>query len=319
MADGTEPVVFDRDSANIIQDVVSDYVNSPLDNTNKPHRIRQTSDRFLWAKISGNSVISGNHWKYSWAEQRRTATGFEDMPNGRTGTENALNIEEVGGWAVSPIDNDTVVLLRFAVTSSGAATYTFGYNPFSVQDCDESFDKWVGGIQFANGFTVTDGDTGEALISLNLIAGHAISITDVSCSGITIAVDEDNINFPVPTINIQDCSEAYSKARKALQFANGFTVADGDDADEALVSLNLTAGDGIIISNTPSVDCSGLTIEHQPLPSIGDCFKTITLLTGISFSDKSDCFDPWTYAVTTTSLAIDHLGHIIPDDDWSDC
>ena len=51
----------------------------------------------FWAKITGAAVLGDNKWQYSWTEQERTATGFQDLAGGRSGTTTA-------GFAINAVE-----------------------------------------------------------------------------------------------------------------------------------------------------------------------------------------------------------------------
>lgn len=107
---------------------------------------------WCWAKITGNATISTNRWKYAWTEQNRTATGFEDMTSGRSGTTSAdfainsieANNDGTGtqgnsididgavftdntGLEIQPVEGEPVVRLWFDVASDGTTVPTFEY------------------------------------------------------------------------------------------------------------------------------------------------------------------------------------------------
>ena len=51
----------------------------------------------FWAKITGNAADGTNKWKYAWTEQQRTASGWQDLSGGRSGTTStdfAVNANE---------------------------------------------------------------------------------------------------------------------------------------------------------------------------------------------------------------------------------
>gem|GEM_PF-2809998 len=105
----------------------------------------------FWAKITGSAANGTNKWKYAWTEVRRTATGWENKPNGRTGTTTekfALNSIEANnpgaagimgnsvdtsetdfpaGMSLKPVRGDPVVRMIAESDASGTTTYTFSY------------------------------------------------------------------------------------------------------------------------------------------------------------------------------------------------
>lgn len=105
----------------------------------------------FWAKIlSSPASLGGNKWKYAWQEVRRTASGWEDTPNGRSGTTStgyALNSIESGndgsgvegnsidrsksdyptGFSMQPVQGLPVVRMYVDCLSDGSLAYTFEY------------------------------------------------------------------------------------------------------------------------------------------------------------------------------------------------
>jgi hypothetical protein len=108
----------------------------------------------FWAKITGSAGIAigvYNQWKYAWTEQERTLTGFQDKPDGRTGTTSvnaALNSLEMTnsetgvqgnsidhnpsvyppGWLMRPVRGNAVVRMYIDVATDGTTVcYTFEY------------------------------------------------------------------------------------------------------------------------------------------------------------------------------------------------
>lgn len=104
------------------------------------------------AKITDSLEIDGenNRWQYGWIEQRRTATGWEDLPDGRTGTTDtrfALNMTEANngatgimgnsidhdgadypaGFSLQPVRGSPVVRMYVSTDVDGNVAYDFEY------------------------------------------------------------------------------------------------------------------------------------------------------------------------------------------------
>jgi hypothetical protein len=109
------------------------------------------------AKITGATSIADNRWEYAWTEQRRTSSGHEDLPDGRTdaddGSAKAINGMEANNAAtgiqgngidfddpdtpssvveIQPIATGAVVRMFVGVDTDGAATFTF-YAPNGIK------------------------------------------------------------------------------------------------------------------------------------------------------------------------------------------
>lgn len=107
---------------------------------------------WFWAKITSSAEISAGRWKYAWTEQNRTATGFADMTDGRSGTtsENfAINACEANndsagvqgnsidldgqvftdndGLELQPVRGDPVVRIWVESDADGNPAFTFEY------------------------------------------------------------------------------------------------------------------------------------------------------------------------------------------------
>lgn len=116
---------------------------------------------WFWAKITGSLEIVGasNRWQYAYTEQRRTATGFEALTDGRTGTTDtrfAINSIEANNTASSiqgnSIDHDDadypsgfqllavrgnpVVQMWVSSDSDGNTAYTFSYENAEQGPCE---------------------------------------------------------------------------------------------------------------------------------------------------------------------------------------
>lgn len=106
----------------------------------------------FWAKITGNAADGTNKWKYAWTEQQRTASGWQDLSGGRTGTTttgfavngieanndgtgiqgNSVDIDgtifdDNTDLEIQPVQGDPVVRMWVDADSSGALAYTFEY------------------------------------------------------------------------------------------------------------------------------------------------------------------------------------------------
>ena len=106
----------------------------------------------FWAKITGNAADGTNKWKYAWTEQQRTATGWQDLSGGRTGTTTtdfAVNANEANNSGagvqgnsididgtvfddnsdleIQPVQGDPVVRVWAEMSSTSTLVYTFEY------------------------------------------------------------------------------------------------------------------------------------------------------------------------------------------------
>jgi len=106
----------------------------------------------FWAKITGNAADGTNKWKYAWTEQQRTATGWQDLSGGRTGTTTtdfAVNANEANNdgtgvqgnsididgtvfddnsdLEIQPVQGDPVVRVWAEMSSTSTLVYTFEY------------------------------------------------------------------------------------------------------------------------------------------------------------------------------------------------
>lgn len=123
-------------------------LNTSLEGGNGQRRVWDTAaTNSFWAKITGNTSLADNRWKYAWTEQRRTSTAWEDKPSGRTGTTDtnfALNGLEAynaasgvqgngidhdtdypAGFEMQPIRGNPVVRMWEEVDKDGAVSYSF--------------------------------------------------------------------------------------------------------------------------------------------------------------------------------------------------
>jgi hypothetical protein len=106
----------------------------------------------FWAKITGNAADGTNKWKYAWTEQQRTATGWQDLSGGRSGTTStdfAVNANEANNdgtgvqgnsididgtvfddnsdLEIQPVQGDPVVRVWAEMSSTATLVYTFEY------------------------------------------------------------------------------------------------------------------------------------------------------------------------------------------------
>ena len=106
----------------------------------------------IWAKITGNAADGTNKWKYAWTEQQRTASGWQDLSGGRTGTTStdfAVNANEANNdgagiqgnsididgtvfddnsdLEIQPVQGDPVVRVWAELSSTNTLVYTFEY------------------------------------------------------------------------------------------------------------------------------------------------------------------------------------------------
>jgi hypothetical protein len=114
----------------------------------------------FWAKITGNAADGTNKWKYAWTEQQRTAAGWQDLTDGRSGTTTtgfAVNANEANndgtGIQGNSIDidgtvfddnsdlelvavqGDPVVRMWADIDSSGNTAYSFEYTNAIDGEC----------------------------------------------------------------------------------------------------------------------------------------------------------------------------------------
>lgn len=122
MAEQQQGVQFTEKAARRIAVVVREVEGEPVDLKGSPNRYRP--DRQIWAKITDDdddpddppSVV-----KHAWTEQRRTEDGFEDMPNGRSGTLTKDYAIATDGKAVK---GDEVVRLVLNIAEDGSSYWT---------------------------------------------------------------------------------------------------------------------------------------------------------------------------------------------------
>jgi hypothetical protein len=111
---------------------------------NQRHHLFSRPVRSFWASITGNSSIDTTHWKYAWAEQSRTETGFQNRTGGKTGstsTDFGINAAEAVGTAFAAVPTGTVVLMTVDSQEDGTIRYTFS----AEASCDsEAVDHNVG-------------------------------------------------------------------------------------------------------------------------------------------------------------------------------
>lgn len=150
MADeSTLPATFDIETAQRLVSMLHEWENAHPTGGRSASSFRPPIfiAPFL-AKITGNAVISANRWKYSWVEVRRIATGFEDMPGGRSGTttvDYAINGAEANnaatgimgngidhsavyyppGFALKPVRGNRVVRMWIDFADDGTTYFTF--------------------------------------------------------------------------------------------------------------------------------------------------------------------------------------------------
>lgn len=146
--DGNSPVALTRDSAEKIQEAVRRVMNDFPTHKNTPYQVRAAPYFEFYAKITDSELFSGGY-KYAWIEQRRTNTGWEDLPGGRVGSlacsdpdmvtpstvcRYALNQGEQGAaMELSWVDDDSIVLMRLTFADTGKPYYSFYYSePLTV-------------------------------------------------------------------------------------------------------------------------------------------------------------------------------------------
>ena len=106
---------FTEKSAKRIGDAVRWVESQPVDLAGQSNRLR--GDRQIWAKITGGDADG-----YSWTEQRRTATGFEDVPDGRSGT--TTTNKAIGTDDENDIEADTIVRLVLNLSDDAEPYWT---------------------------------------------------------------------------------------------------------------------------------------------------------------------------------------------------
>lgn len=81
-----KPVVFDQQSAQrisrVVQSVEMGLANRAAGNRIPPARLQ----KHLFARITGTGTLADGQYPHAWTEIQRTETGWEDAPDGRTGT-----------------------------------------------------------------------------------------------------------------------------------------------------------------------------------------------------------------------------------------
>jgi hypothetical protein len=149
----TDAYGFTGESARrVVKAVKTVEANDPLYTGPKPRRRQKYVRQSFFAKITGSSEISTNRWKYAWTEQQRTATGFQDKPNGRSGTTadrfainsveasndgsdtegNSVDVDgtifdDNSGLEMQPVEGNPVVTMWFDYDDEGNPAYTFEY------------------------------------------------------------------------------------------------------------------------------------------------------------------------------------------------
>ena len=113
--------------------------------------IQSAGANTFWAKITSSATDGTNKWKYAWTEQTRTAAGWEDLTDGRTGTTssdfainsleanndgtgvqgNSIDIDgavftDNSGLEIQPVQGDPVVRMIVDIIDA-AQLYTFEY------------------------------------------------------------------------------------------------------------------------------------------------------------------------------------------------
>lgn len=114
----------------------------------------------FWAKITGSATNGTNKWKYAWAEQERSSSGWADLTGGRSGTTStgfALNSIEANndgtgiqgnsvdidgtlfddntGLEIQPVQGDPVVRMWAEEDTGGTIAYSFEYVNAVDGDC----------------------------------------------------------------------------------------------------------------------------------------------------------------------------------------
>jgi hypothetical protein len=112
------PHSFTEKSVKRIAAVVKAVESQPTDLTGDPNRYK--GNREVWGKITGSVVASGVY-KHSWTEQRRIALGFEEVPDGRSGTTTA-------NYAIAndlkEIKTGLIVRLALNIAEDGTSRWT---------------------------------------------------------------------------------------------------------------------------------------------------------------------------------------------------
>lgn len=120
------------------------------------------------AKITG-SFTSGGGTFYTWSEQEplESGLGYRDVAGGKTGTGTQSFAREIGGSA--SVATNTIVLMRpLTIITSGSVTKTDLYE------------------------FIVSGNAGANLTQL--------VVTDVTCSGSTLAVTKKTLTIPGGTV-----------------------------------------------------------------------------------------------------------------------
>ncbi len=101
---------FSQGAARKVVEATKAYFSEPTDGSGRPLDVVYSRRRDFWAKITDSALISGadNRYQYAWTEQQRTATGFQDLDGGRSGTTEtgfAINSVEFSNAATGVMGN----------------------------------------------------------------------------------------------------------------------------------------------------------------------------------------------------------------------
>lgn len=156
---GETTIRASKGAAQRLANAIRAIEGAPRDTAGQPSGRLGGGGREFWAEIGDSASISDNRWKYAWVEQRRTATGFEELPDGRSGTTTtgyAINAAEANnatggiqgngidhddadypsGFALKPIRGTPVRRMYVDFLEDGTAVYTFEASNAEQGPCD---------------------------------------------------------------------------------------------------------------------------------------------------------------------------------------
>lgn len=127
---GTDPIIFNRDSAGRIKACVKAFEDGGDNLTSSAVNRNNYYDRTFFARISDNVSLGTGQWKYAWTEVVRSGTSWVDKTAARTGTTTdkyALNGAEKALFLPHPVATGVIVLMKFGIEFNDDGTTTPNY------------------------------------------------------------------------------------------------------------------------------------------------------------------------------------------------
>lgn len=140
----------------------------------------------VFAKLT--SRHSTDLWVYAWSQARPTATGWELVAGGLSGTTSDRPALYPDTTSTVDLTNLYVILVRGTRNESGTIgpAWVIAGFALSVAGCDGTTILPASQIEFDHGFDVTQPTPGHALVKLKVTADTGISITKDCADGIKV-------------------------------------------------------------------------------------------------------------------------------------